>query len=280
MLTLLRGFAIASIEKSLGGLAERINAEHRACETAVNSALRHAMNAGEMLSEAKASLPHGYFGPWLRANFAGSDRTARAYMRVHSRRDELDAKRQRSANLSLDGALRALSTPKLLGTDGKDTREVERELENKFRKAGLRPKVATGMAKRMTSPGGQETTGGHLSSAEQQLLETFRSGKDIVVNMHKEGPHANLFALLNGTDQFKRADRNVHSRWANPFEENVDGDRETVVRLFEQNYFPFKLGLQAELSAMEGPTAWGCWCAPELCHCDVLVAFKQGISLF
>jgi hypothetical protein len=105
---------MGEVEKRLGKLAEEINAEHRACETAVNSALTHAMNAGGMLSEAKASLPHGAFGPWLKENFAGSDRTARAYMRVHSHREELGdlAKRQNSATLSLDGALRALSAPK------------------------------------------------------------------------------------------------------------------------------------------------------------------------
>jgi len=103
---------MADIEKNLGGLAERINAEHRACESAVNSALTHAMNAGGMLSEAKAALPHGAFGTWLKENFAGSDRTARAYMRVHSHREELEAKRQSSATLSLEGALKTLSTPK------------------------------------------------------------------------------------------------------------------------------------------------------------------------
>ncbi len=96
----------------LSGLAEKINAEHRACEDAVGAALTHAMNAGELLVEAKASLPHGAFGPWLVENFAGSDRTARAYMRVHSHRDELEAKRQSSATLSIDGALKALGTPK------------------------------------------------------------------------------------------------------------------------------------------------------------------------
>lgn len=104
---------MGEVEKSLGQLAEEINSEHRACETAVNSALTHAMNAGGMLSEAKASLPHGAFGLWLKENFAGSDRTARAYMRVYSHREELEAKRQSSATLSLDGALRALSAAKV-----------------------------------------------------------------------------------------------------------------------------------------------------------------------
>jgi len=70
------------------------------------------MSAGELLMEAKGRLSRGAFRPWLKENFAGSDRTARAYMRVYSHREELEAKRQRSATLSLDGALRALSTPK------------------------------------------------------------------------------------------------------------------------------------------------------------------------
>jgi hypothetical protein len=102
---------LTEIEKNLEALAERINAEHRACEVAVNSALAHAMTAGEMLSAAKIQLPHGAFGPWLAENFAGSDRTARAYMRVSSRREELEAKRQSSATMSLDGALKALAAP-------------------------------------------------------------------------------------------------------------------------------------------------------------------------
>lgn len=94
------------------GLAERANAEHRACETAVNAALDHAMRAGDLLLEVKTGLPHGAFGAWVEENFAGSGRTARAYMRVARHREELEAKRQRSATLSLDGALKALSAPK------------------------------------------------------------------------------------------------------------------------------------------------------------------------
>src|SRR5215203_3926951 len=128
---------MGEVEKRLGKLAERINAEHRACETAVNSALTHAMNAGGMLSEVKASLPHGAFGPWLKENFAGSDRTARAYMRVHSRLDELEVKRQSSATLSLDGALKTLSTPKDAPEAGRPVtlEDMERRAEDALSEA-------------------------------------------------------------------------------------------------------------------------------------------------
>ena len=97
----------------LDGLAKRINEEHKRCEGAVNAALEHAMNAGDLLLEAKDTSPHGTWQGWLEGNFAGSVRTAQAYMRVASRRDEVEAaKTQSSAPLSLDGALRALSAPK------------------------------------------------------------------------------------------------------------------------------------------------------------------------
>src|SRR5829696_4963916 len=101
---------VTEVEKSLGKLAERINEEHRRCETAVNAALEHALRCGELLQEAKGQVPHGSFTAWVRDRFEGSDRTAQAYMRLHRNRHELDP--QRVADLSVRGALRELSTPK------------------------------------------------------------------------------------------------------------------------------------------------------------------------
>jgi hypothetical protein len=103
---------VTEIEKTLGALAERINKEHRQVEAAVTAALDHALKAGELLVQAKEGVPHGSWGAWLAENFDGSDRTARAYMRVYAHREELEANRQSSATLSLDGALKALSAPK------------------------------------------------------------------------------------------------------------------------------------------------------------------------
>ena len=103
---------MSEIER-LDTLAGRINAEHHACETAVNAALEHALAAGDLLIEAKSACPHGAWQAWLENSFDGSVRTAQAYMRVAAHRDEVEAaKTQSSAPLSLDGALRALSTPR------------------------------------------------------------------------------------------------------------------------------------------------------------------------
>ena len=91
----------------LDGLAEKINAEHRACEEALRSGLRHAVRAGELLAEAKGQVKHGEWGRWLEENF-----------------DEVKA--QRVADLSFRGALRELASPKSsLGEDHELEARVE-----------------------------------------------------------------------------------------------------------------------------------------------------------
>jgi predicted transcriptional regulator len=57
---------MGEVEKSLGKLAEEINAEHRACEAALRSGLRHAVRAGELLTEAKGQVKHGEWGTRIR----------------------------------------------------------------------------------------------------------------------------------------------------------------------------------------------------------------------
>jgi hypothetical protein len=103
---------LTEVEKSLGKLAEEINAEHRACEAALRSGLRHAVRAGELLTEAKEQVKHGEWGTWLSANFGGSERTAQAYMRVWREMPKLEgANPQRVTDLSFRGALQELSAP-------------------------------------------------------------------------------------------------------------------------------------------------------------------------
>ena len=103
-------------------VAASITAEHEAAQAAARDAVAHAICAGELLIEAKAALKHGEFGAWLAANVTFSERTARGYMRLAGL-DE--AKRQRVANMSLRGALRALATPVAASND--DLAEVSRD---------------------------------------------------------------------------------------------------------------------------------------------------------
>jgi hypothetical protein len=92
---------------------EQINAEHHACEAAVRSALKHAVRCGALLEEQKATVNHGGWQRWLEENFTGSVRTAQVYMRLSRNREAVEAAQaQRTAHLSIDGALKALSAPK------------------------------------------------------------------------------------------------------------------------------------------------------------------------
>jgi hypothetical protein len=87
-------------------LIEQIRHEHDAVQQSLRDSVAHAMRCGELLIQAKAALPHGYFSSWLRDNVTFSDRTARAYMRLAAF-DE--AKRQRVADLSLRQALEEIA---------------------------------------------------------------------------------------------------------------------------------------------------------------------------
>ena len=63
-------------------IASDIATEHQAAQEAARSAVAHAIRCGELLIEAKGSMPHGDFGSWLAGNVEFSDRTARGYMRL------------------------------------------------------------------------------------------------------------------------------------------------------------------------------------------------------
>jgi len=90
--------------------AERIEVAHQRAGQAVQTALDAAKEAGDLLAEVKATLPHGAWTGWLAENVSFSVRTAQTYMRVASNWDGLKA--QRAAGLSLRGAVDVLADPK------------------------------------------------------------------------------------------------------------------------------------------------------------------------
>ena len=72
-------------------LADRINEHHHAAESHARQALSYARAAGELLLEAKTTVRHGEWLPWLEANFDGGVRTAQDYMRIASRWSMIEA---------------------------------------------------------------------------------------------------------------------------------------------------------------------------------------------
>ena len=88
-------------------LADRINAYHHAAESHAGQVLANARAAGELLLEAKNTVLHGEWLPWLEVNFDGSQRTAHAYMRVARQWPQIEAavNPQWTADLTLHEAL-------------------------------------------------------------------------------------------------------------------------------------------------------------------------------
>lgn len=96
-----------SKQKRKNNLAAEINREHRAFESAMADGLAHAVRAGVLLIEAKASLKHGGWMKWVQQRCEFSQSTAERYMRVAGLPNSA-----RVPNLSFREALKLLAEPK------------------------------------------------------------------------------------------------------------------------------------------------------------------------
>ena len=95
----------------LSDLTMRIEAEHAAVGQALQSALAHAIAAGELLIEAKRQVTHGEWRPWLEANCSVPARTARHYMALARRRKRLCDQNGNVLPISVHAAVEELKEP-------------------------------------------------------------------------------------------------------------------------------------------------------------------------
>jgi len=96
---------------SLERLARRINAAHRACEASLTEGLRHALEAGQCLTEVKARLEHGGWLKWLKEHCDVSARMAQRYLRLHREWPSVTAANAtRVSHLTVRQALKAINT--------------------------------------------------------------------------------------------------------------------------------------------------------------------------
>ena len=63
-------------------IASEINEHHAIATAKAGEAIHHAKEAGRLLLEVKAALPHGEFGKWLEQNITVSVRQAQRYIAV------------------------------------------------------------------------------------------------------------------------------------------------------------------------------------------------------
>jgi hypothetical protein len=92
-------------------LTAAIRHEHEAASQAASAALQHALEAGRLLDEARATIPHGAWEAYVKDSCGMAPRTARLYLRLHRHRDRLPD-RQHVAGMSVRQAARLLEQPK------------------------------------------------------------------------------------------------------------------------------------------------------------------------
>lgn len=96
----------------LSQIAQQINLAVTAAETHAQQAVRSALRAGELLSQAKEQVPTGEWESWVANNCTVALRTAQAYMRLHKKLGVLPPdETQRVALLPLRQAMAAIATP-------------------------------------------------------------------------------------------------------------------------------------------------------------------------
>lgn len=95
------------------GQAERLRQLHGEIVGAAWMVIEKAIEAGAILAEVKASLPHGGFTAWVEAEAGFSVRTAQRYMKIYDNRDMI---KNDSVSLLTD-AHRLLTESKQAATD-------------------------------------------------------------------------------------------------------------------------------------------------------------------
>lgn len=91
---------VVDSSNSLPDLAARIRSFHEATVAALKSSVGSAMNAGDLLIEAKAQLKHGQWLPWLAKNCGElSERTVQLYIKLAKNRAAIE-KHMKSATVA------------------------------------------------------------------------------------------------------------------------------------------------------------------------------------
>jgi hypothetical protein len=116
-----------TLSNSLTDLAARIRQEHEAVSVALKDSVRHAIEAGALLIEAKKQVPHGGWLPWLADHCTISERTAQLYMRCAKNREAIEGQiRNGVADLSLNEAAAML----MLSSDVRKLLDFAKTAEN------------------------------------------------------------------------------------------------------------------------------------------------------
>ena len=161
--------------EDLKELAVRINDAHALCKSALSAYAEYAVQAGELLLQAKAAVGHGQWLAWVEAHCTFSQRTAQVYTQLARKtRTSYQSKAQRAAHIcaSIRRALENITTdPKRSSSRGRyyaSSGDRPITLGDLFYADPPRWKPLPGMARR--APEGVS----RLQEIDQQLVEMDR----------------------------------------------------------------------------------------------------------
>jgi Protein of unknown function (DUF3102) len=94
----------------LTDIAHRINEAHHLAMRHAGEAVAQAIACGKMLVEAKNTVPHGQWLPWLRQNVTFGERSAQGYMRLAKHNPDM-------VHATVRDALKELAAPRRYNTE-------------------------------------------------------------------------------------------------------------------------------------------------------------------
>ena len=124
--------------KPTAGTIKQINAAHEAVVESGQAGLRHALHAGELLNSVKDGTDHGDWETWLATNCPNiSVRTARLYMQLSDKEEEIEKAAEENGNTVADLSIRGAR--KLITKKRGPSQTTKPPLEKNTSKGGGEP---------------------------------------------------------------------------------------------------------------------------------------------
>lgn len=140
--------------------ADKIHEIHERIAHGMRDTVEDFMKIGELLAKEKKKLPHGEFQKWfIESEFPFAYRTARAYMNLYKKREQVSRALDRNPNLGLKDVIRLLSEA--------DTGEGGKEDASP---AGLFLRMQSAGLKSLTKPE-REQVKGYLKATLERIDE-------------------------------------------------------------------------------------------------------------
>jgi hypothetical protein len=219
----------------LAVLAADIRAAHEDVARSSKLTAERAVDAGRLLSEAKAreDIPRGGWERWVEGVAGVPWSTAKRYIQLFVAVEEDRLSVADISEAGQIGALRAAAEPSEEQSLGGAAVEADED--------------------------------GWTPDQLKRKAEA-EAGRCVVANMH-DGFDVALLSWADAEDRFVRIDRRTD--WGNVFEMPEDGGRPEVVGKFSKFYLPYKDGLLSRMPSLRGKVL-GCWCHPEECHGHII----------